>query len=637
MFTILFTLAVVVGGARFARGQADECIPARCNPSGPEIRFPFWLKDHHPQSCGYSSQFQLSCSPDNTTTEFHLQYPIKTSPGNNSVPLPLPVKYAVLRINYQSQQMGVSYLNGSCLPKQLPNNNLTSSQPFPFDLSRYSYNFTLFNCSSNNNGSAAAIPKQGNVVPCLTGGGYQVVSLASYFSVSEFVLPSCAKMYNIYDVPGEVVQPIQASFTYLNDAVSYIGPYLLWSQPSCGDCEAQGFRCKLKPNATDGQTECVVVPGQSSKQGASKKRIITAVATPLCVLVLLSLLFVVFSVKRRIDYQRKIERFLEDYKALRPARFTYTDIKEVTEQFKEKLGQGGYGTVYKGKLYNDVLVAVKVLNNSKGNGEEFINEVGTIGRIHHVNVVRLVGYCADGYNRALVYELLPNDSLDKVISSQKQINELGWQKLQEIAVGIAKGLDYLHQGCNQRILHFDIKPQNILLDHYFNPKVADFGLAKLCSKEQSVVFMTAARGTVGYIAPEIFSRNFGSVSYKSDVYSFGMLLLDMVGGRKRFQGAEGQNSSSEMYFPEWMYNQLEKGGEISLQIEEVGNIEVFKRLAIVGLWCIQWYPADRPSMKVVIQMLEGENMPIMPPNPFASTTANICTNTNYSDSEMSSM
>lgn len=310
---------------------------------------------------------------------------------------------------------------------------------------------------------------------------------------------------------------------------------------------------------------------------------------------------------------------MEDYKALKPARYTYADIKRITDQFKDKLGQGSYGTVFKGKLSSEIFVAVKVLQNSKGNGEEFINEVGTIGRIHHINVVRLVGYCADGYRRALVYEFLPNDSLEKFISSEKNKYQfLGWQKLQDIAVGIAKGVEYLHQGCDQRILHFDIKPHNILLDQNFTPKIADFGQAKLCSKDQSIVSITMARGTKGYIAPEVFSRNFGNVSYKSDVYSFGMLLLQIVGGTKN---TDVQVENTDMTnFPEWIYNQLKREEEIiGIKETEVGDIA--RKLAIVGLWCIQWHPVDRPSMKVVVQMLEGRESLTVPANPFAAMKA----------------
>ncbi|BBH05306.1 Protein kinase superfamily protein [Prunus dulcis] len=243
--------------------------------------------------------------------------------------------------------------------------------------------------------------------------------------------------------------------------------------------------------------------------------------------------YVYNSNKKEKENQLRIERFLDEYRAMKPSRYSYADIKRITSQFKEKLGQGAYGTVFKGMLSSELLVAVKILNNSNENGEDFINEVGTMCQIHHVNVVRLVGICADGFIRALVYEYLPNGSLQNFLSSADNKNSfIGWDKLQDIALGIAKGIEYLHQGCDQRILHFDIKPHNVLLDQDFTPKVSDFGLAKFCAKDQSAISMTTARGTMGYIAPEIFSRNFGNVSCKSDVYSFGILLLEMVGAEK---------------------------------------------------------------------------------------------------------
>ncbi|XP_062081312.1 rust resistance kinase Lr10-like [Humulus lupulus] len=324
--------------------------------------------------------------------------------------------------------------------------------------------------------------------------------------------------------------------------------------------------------------------------------------------------------KQKRENGLRIEKFLEDYIALKPSRYTYADVKNITNDFKDKLGEGAYGIVFKGALSNDILVAVKILNNvEKGNGEEFINEVATIGQIHHVNVVRLVGYCADGFRRALVYEFLPNDSLEKYISIRRstgtEICSLSWEKLFDIALGTAKGIEYLHQDCDKRIIHFDIKPQNILLDHNFKPKIADFGLAKLCSKDQSIVSMTTARGTIGYIAPEVFSRNFGNVSYKSDVYSFGMLLLEIVGGRRN-------NNMNEIYYPEWIFNLLEEGEDLRVYINsEEGDDKIPKKLAIVGLRCIQWHPTDRPTMKDVIQMLEGNEELSIPPNPFSSTNS----------------
>ncbi|XP_027124433.2 rust resistance kinase Lr10-like [Coffea arabica] len=586
----------------------DECLPTRCG-NGTEIRFPFWLKGHQPDRCGYPG-FELTCSPSNAT-EMELQYPITAS--TNNIVIPLRVTLGIYEIDYKSQVLTSDRITvPECLPRQVPQVN-SSASPFGV-VSVFSIDgFSLFNCSTSSNNGTRIHSRIGSPVPCLSSPAFQVLYLDSIYSISDFAQPSCVKMYNISYVP-------KAVFTG-QEQYEHYSPYdyvrLNWSKPSCANCEAKGEYCSLKINGTNDETECVDIPIQPGDGSSNKKAIIAGVTVAVVVVftVLLVLSVVFISEKRKKEEQKKFEKFLEDYKALRPIRFSYADIRKITCQFKEKLGQGGYGTVYKGKISDDTLVAVKVLSNFKGNGEEFINEVGTIGRIHHINVVRLVGFCADGYRRALVYEFLPNDSLHKFISSGKQL--VRWEMLEQIAIGIAKGLDYLHQGCNQRILHFDIKPHNILLDQNFSPKVADFGLAKLCSKEQSIVFVTAARGTIGYISPEMFSRNYGNVSYKSDVYSFGMLLLDMIGGRKNFHA--GADDSSQIYYPEWVYNQLEKGETFSIQIDEEKNSKIFKKLAIVGLWCIQWYPADRPSMKAVIQMLEGENLPIMPPNPFASS------------------
>jgi serine/threonine protein kinase len=204
---------------------------------------------------------------------------------------------------------------------------------------------------------------------------------------------------------------------------------------------------------------------------------------------------------------------------------------------------------------------------------------------------------------------------------------LGWDLLQQIALGIAIGIEYLHQGCDHRILHFDINPHNVLVDDNFIPKISDFGLAKLCSKNQNTVSMTAARGTLGYMAPEVFSRNFGNVSYKSDIYSYGMLLLEMVGGRKNTKTVIGEENFQVLY-PDWIHGLLD-GGDIHIPIDDEGDSKIAKKLAIVGLWCIQWHSLHRPSMKTVIQMLQGEGDKLrVPSNPFnASYSNNITANT----------
>ncbi|MCH85022.1 receptor-like kinase, partial [Trifolium medium] len=195
----------------------------------------------------------------------------------------------------------------------------------------------------------------------------------------------------------------------------------------------------------------------------SKKKIILTSAGVVIGSTMLVLIFAIFQIygyfkMKDEDYER-IENFLKDYRALKPTRFSYADLKRITHNFTDKLGEGAHGAVYKGKLSNQILVAVKILNNAEGDGNEFINEVGTMGKIHHLNVVRLLGFCADGFRRALVYDFFPNGSLEKFISpSNNKDNFLGWDKLEQIALGIANGIEYLHQGCDQRILHFDINP-----------------------------------------------------------------------------------------------------------------------------------------------------------------------------------
>lgn len=303
-------------------------------------------------------------------------------------------------------------------------------------------------------------------------------------------------------------------------------------------------------------------------------------------------------------------------------RYTFSEIKKMTKHFKDKLGQGGYGSVFKGELPNGIHVAVKVLkiSNTNSDARDFINEVATIGTIHHFNVVRLLGFSSEGSKRALVYEFMPNGSLDKYISHSSCNDGVMPQMevLWKIASGVASGIKYLHEGCIQRILHFDIKPNNILLDHNLNPKIADFGLAKLCSKDRSDVTVTAAKGTIGYMAPEVYSRNFGNVSYKSDVYSFGMLILKMVVGEKNL--IPDLESNNEVYYPEIIYENLVKGDNLE-SVMEVGptEVEIQKKLIIVAFWCIQWNPTERPHMAKVVQMLGSDlqNLEI-PPKPFVS-------------------
>ncbi|KAL9377415.1 hypothetical protein Peur_028750 [Populus x canadensis] len=320
--------------------------------------------------------------------------------------------------------------------------------------------------------------------------------------------------------------------------------------------------------------------------------------------------------RRHLSMYGNIEEFLQshDYN-LTLIRYSYSEIKKITCGFNEKLGEGGYGSVYKGKLRSGRFAAVKILRKEKANGQDFINEVAIIGRIHHCNVVQLIGFTVEGSKRALIYEFMPNGSLEKYIFSRQGSIPLSNQKIYEISLGVARGIEYLHEGCDMQILHFDIKPHNILLDENFTPKVSDFGLAKLYPTTNSVVSLTMARGTMGYMAPELFYKSIGGVSYKADVYSFGMLLMEMVGRRKNLNALV--DHSSQMYFPSWIYDQVNEGRDILEDQATEQEKNTIKKMTIVALWCIQLKPIDRPSMHRVVQMLQADIESLqMPPKPF---------------------
>ncbi|KAK4422796.1 Rust resistance kinase Lr10 [Sesamum alatum] len=576
-------------------------MPTRCRKGGPLIQSPFRLKYQHPEYCGYPG-FDVYCDEKNETV----------------LVLPISVNVTVKKIDYASQIVYL-YYPGKCLPQKLPYLNLSVS-PFHF-MDAYIYDYNLFNCSGPRVDLYDFI-----LIRCFDDSNHYFYAIPYALNIDPYDVTSCPSVHKISSVPYGILDKSDL--------------HLAWSEPACGLCECRGQRCNLKNYTRGDQIQCIdkektnpdisFIPKSSwmlsflSMTHSSEANFVVYFGATLGSVLVVTIFAALFLLYRSIrvgkENELKIEKFLENYRALKPTRFSYSDVRRITNQFREKLGEGGYGIVYKGKLSNEINVAVKVLNNSKGNGEEFVNEVGTIGRIHHINVVRLVGYCAEGFRRVLVYEFLPNDSLEKFIfRAGLKRNSLGWPKLQDIALGIAKGIEYLDQGCDQQILHFDIKPHNILLDHNFIPKICDFGLAKLCAKEQSVVTMTAARGTMGYIAPEVLSRTFGRVSYKSDVYSFGMLLLEMVGGRKNI---DPEVNTSQVNFPQWIYNHLSIGEDLWINIEQEDDRSIVRKLTIVGLWCIQWHPTDSPSMKVAVQMLEGDGDNLdMPPNPFPATNS----------------
>ncbi|KAK8456445.1 hypothetical protein SEVIR_3G023000v4 [Setaria viridis] len=325
----------------------------------------------------------------------------------------------------------------------------------------------------------------------------------------------------------------------------------------------------------------------------------------------------------RVVEMGAVDRFLDDILREKPARFTPENLREFTRNYAERLGSGGFGVVYRGALPNGVQVAVKILNSTldRRAEEQFMAEVGTAGRTYHINLVRLYGFCFDATTKALVYEYLENSSLDRVLFEREQHRDvidggaLGFDTLYGIIVGTARGLRYLHEECQHRIIHYDIKPGNVLLTADYTAKVADFGLARLCNRDNTHLTMTGARGTPGYAAPELWLPL--PVTHKCDVYSFGMLVFEILGRRRNL---EPQHPAvSQEWYPKWVWQRFDQGrfGDVMAASGiHAKDRDKAERMCKVALWCVQYQPEARLSMSSVVRMLEGEEEIARPVNPF---------------------
>ncbi|KAI8008315.1 G-type lectin S-receptor-like serine/threonine-protein kinase [Camellia lanceoleosa] len=293
--------------------------------------------------------------------------------------------------------------------------------------------------------------------------------------------------------------------------------------------------------------------------------------------------------------------------------FAYRDLQNGTKNFSEKLGGGGFGSVFKGTLPDSSVIAVKKLESISQGEKQFRTEVSTIGAIQHVNLVRLRGFCSEGSKRLLVYDYMQNSSLDAHLFNEKESKIFDWQTRYQIALGTARGLAYLHEKCRDCIIHCDIKPENILLDAEFCPKIADFGLAKLMGRESSRV-LTTMRGTRGYLAPEWISGV--AITAKADVYSYGMMLFELVSGRRN---SEQPQDGKVRFFPTWAASVVIEGGDIlDLLDPKLGrnaDSEELKKICRVAAWCIQDDENHRPTMGQIVQILEGVLDVYPPPIP----------------------
>ncbi|KAD7117333.1 hypothetical protein E3N88_04601 [Mikania micrantha] len=299
-----------------------------------------------------------------------------------------------------------------------------------------------------------------------------------------------------------------------------------------------------------------------------------------------------------------------DISTVESLQYDFNSVKAATNNFSDenKLGRGGFGTVYKGTLEDGNQIAVKRLAWDSGQGDlEFKNEVLLVAKLQHRNLVRLLGFSVDGNERLLIYEFLPNTSLDQFIFDPDKRMLLDWETRYSIIKGIAKGLLYLHEDSRLKIIHRDMKTSNVLLDAYMNPKIADFGMARLFKTEETEGDTTRIVGTYGYMAPEYAMH--GQFSVKSDVFSFGILILEMVTGQKNqyFKNGDKKEDFLTFAWKSW------KNGTTSYLVDPVlkeasTSLKDIIRSIHIGLLCVQEKVNDRPNMATIVLMLNSFSM-----------------------------
>ncbi|GKV41759.1 hypothetical protein SLEP1_g49251 [Rubroshorea leprosula] len=348
--------------------------------------------------------------------------------------------------------------------------------------------------------------------------------------------------------------------------------------------------------------------------------IISVVASVVGVLLLVLCIWIILRLRKP---KETVETADEMIKA-ESLQYDFATVKAATNNFSDenKLGQGGFGAVYRGRLPDGQHVAIKRLSSGSGQGDtEFKNEVLLVAKLQHRNLVRLLGFCLEGDERLLIYEFLPNTSLDHFIFDSIKCTQLDWEMRYKIIGGIARGLLYLHEDSRLRIIHCDLKASNILLDEDMNSKIADFGMARLFVRDETQGNTSRIVGTYGYMAPEYAMH--GQFSVKSDVYSFGVLLLEIVSSQKNNCFRNGENVEDLVSYA---WKNWREGTGINLIDPTLknGSRTEMMRCIHIGLLCVQENVVDRPTMATVVLMLNSNSTTLpMPSQPAFFMHSNI--------------
>ncbi|XP_058725227.1 cysteine-rich receptor-like protein kinase 44 [Vicia villosa] len=350
--------------------------------------------------------------------------------------------------------------------------------------------------------------------------------------------------------------------------------------------------------------------------GKSKTTTIIAIVVSVVAIMVLILIFIYLRVRKRSKKFRIQEEEEDDdeIEISESLQFKLDTIRDATNDFcdENKLGQGGFGTVYRGTLPNGQEIGVKRLSKDSGQGDlEFKNEVVLVAKLQHRNLVRLLGFCIEGRERLLVYEFVPNKSLDYFIFDETKRACLNWERRYKIIAGIARGILYLHEDSRLRIIHRDLKASNILLDGEMNPKIADFGMARLFAVDQTQENTNRIVGTYGYMAPEYAMH--GQFSVKSDVFSFGVLILEIISGHKNSGVRRGDTNE---YLLSFVWRSWRDGSPTNIIDPTIINDSVNEvlRCIHIGLLCVQENASSRPTMASVVLMLNSHSLSLPRPS-----------------------
>ncbi|XP_060672882.1 LEAF RUST 10 DISEASE-RESISTANCE LOCUS RECEPTOR-LIKE PROTEIN KINASE-like 2.8 isoform X1 [Ziziphus jujuba] len=600
---LIFMVAVILihGPSSSSANEYDDCGNLfECGSI--RVGYPFW-GSNRPKQCGYPD-FQLTCPAANVTLLSIFSE-----------------DYRVLKIDEDAGTMDAvrnEYRTDVCLDGQTQPKNTTIQQSGLFTYNSdteelrlfYSCNSQLgaiwpnhFNCSSSINyyftqAQIATQNAQGN--------------LRTGPTVIESLLGSCAQnvLVPIFKTQATILQSANMTALPIADVITAVstGFRSSWNatiRAQCDSCLTQSSTNRCGFSTTSNELTCYEAlggsPGSNNKLSVGEGIAVGAGGLAVIIIGLCICFFLQRRKKRTMVAKEEEEDYLDHVPGM-PERFSFEDLKAMTQNFHNKLGEGGFGIVFEGTLSNGMKVAVKRLDGLRQIKKSFLAEVATIGSIHHVNLVRMIGFCVEKSHRLLVYQYMRNGSLDKWIFHKTYELLLSWQQRKKIILDIAKGLSYLHEDCRQKIIHLDIKPENILLDEDFNGKLSDFGLSKLIERDQSQV-VTTMRGTPGYLAPEWLGS---AITEKVDVYSFGIVIMEIVCGRRNVDRSQPEEAMHLLALFKQKCEENQLVGLIDkccvdMRSHEVEVVNMMK----VAAWCLQSDFVKRPSMSMVVKVLEG--------------------------------